>query len=117
MADEDCGGKGLQAFAVGRLCRPDALLYCTSGTPSKSGPRSSLSNADWTVMPSSGRMMSPSERARHAQHMLGHVRQDQVGRDRRHLVQPRLAELALHIVFMRKAKPAMELQAGVGRFP
>ena len=49
--------------------------------------------------------------------MLGHIGQDQVGRDRRHLIQPGLAELALDIVFARKAKTAMRLDAGIGRLP
>ena len=45
-----------------------------------------------------------SERARQAEHVLGDVRQDQVGRDRRHLVEPRLAELALDVVFVRRSR-------------
>jgi hypothetical protein len=44
-------------------------------------------------------------------------RTDQVGRDRRHLVQPGLAELALDVVFAGKAEAAVELDAGIGRFP
>ena len=49
--------------------------------------------------------------------MLGNMGEDQVGRDRRHLVQPRLAELALDVVFARESVAAVELQAGVGRLP
>src|SRR5579871_4047504 len=45
--------------------------------------------------------------ARHAKHMLGHKRQDEIGRDRRDLVEPRLAEFALDVIFFRKAKSAM----------
>src|SRR3954447_6332921 len=39
----------------------------------------------------------------HAAHALGKIRQHQVGRDRRHLVQPGLAEFALDVVFLGKA--------------
>ena len=49
--------------------------------------------------------------------MLGDVGQDQIGRDRRHLIEPCFAELALDVVFFRKAESAMGLHAGVGRFP
>ena len=38
--------------------------------------------------------------------MLRHIAQDQVRRDRRHLVEPCLAELALDVVFARKAEAA-----------
>ena len=58
-----------------------------------------------------------SVRAGHAQHMFADVRQDHVGGDRRDLVQPRFAELALDVVFGRKTKTAMRLQADVGRLP
>src|SRR4051812_39681000 len=44
-----------------------------------------------------------SEAARQAEHVLGNVAEDQVGADRRHLVQPRLAELALHVVLVGEA--------------
>jgi hypothetical protein len=56
---------------------------------------------------SAGRRPSCRGTARQAEHVLGHVRQDQVGRDRRHLVQPRLAELALDVVFAGKAEAAV----------
>ena len=46
--------------------------------------------------------------------MLGHIRQDQVGGDGRHLIQTGLAELALDVVFIGKAEAAVGLQAGVG---
>src|SRR5690606_21143241 len=57
------------------------------------------------------------KRARQLQQMLGHVGKNQVGGDRRHLVQPSLAELALHVVFVGEAEAAVGLQAGVGRLP
>ena len=52
-----------------------------------------------------------------AEHVLGNERQDQIGRDRRNLIQPRFAELALDVVFFGKAEAAMGLHAGIGRFP
>src|SRR5690606_5169148 len=57
------------------------------------------------------------KRARQLEQMLGHVGKNQVGGDWRHLVQPRLAELALHVVFVGEAEAAVGLQAGVGCFP
>src|SRR5438105_3840044 len=57
------------------------------------------------------------KRARHTQHMLAQVRQDEVGRDGRDLIQPRLAELPLNVIFRRESKPSMGLQARVGRLP
>jgi hypothetical protein len=70
-----------------------------------------------TAMPSNGRILVSSVRAWQAEHVLRDIRQDQVGRDRRDLVQPGLAELALDIVFAGEAETAVELQAGIGRFP
>src|SRR5688572_5339137 len=67
-----------------------------------------------TVMPRRGCM---SEGLRQSQHVLGDVAEDQVGRDRSDLVQPRLAELALDVVFAREAEAAVHLQAHVGRLP
>src|SRR5690606_18493098 len=58
-----------------------------------------------------------SERTGQAQHVLGHVGKDEIGGNRRHLVQARFAELALYVVFGGEAEAPMELQAGVGRFP
>ena len=52
-----------------------------------------------------------------AEHVLGDEGKHEVGRDRRHLVEPRLAELALDVVFLGKAEAAMGLDAGIGRFP
>src|SRR5262249_9301002 len=70
-----------------------------------------------TTIPSSGSIDRLSVGAGHAEHMLGDERQHQIGRDRRHLVEPRLAELALDVVFLGKAKAAMGLDRGIGRFP
>ena len=49
--------------------------------------------------------------------MLGDIRQDQVGRDRRDLIKAGFAELSLDVVFTGKAEAAMELQAGIGCLP
>ncbi len=49
--------------------------------------------------------------------MRRHMAEDQVGRDRRHLIEPRLAELALDIEFLGKAEAAMGLDAHVGGKP
>jgi hypothetical protein len=49
--------------------------------------------------------------------MLGDIGQDHVRRDRRHLVEPRLAELALDVIFLGEAKAAVGLQAHVGGAP
>src|ERR687889_415906 len=60
---------------------------------------------------------SRSVRTRQAEHVLGDVRIDHVGRDRRDLLGPRLANFAFDVVFVREAKPAVELQAGIGGLP
>src|ERR1700722_2524864 len=52
-----------------------------------------------------------SIRPRQAEDVLGQEAQDQVGRDRRHLVEPRFAELALDVVLLGKAEAAMGLHA------
>ena len=49
--------------------------------------------------------------------MLGQIRQDHVGGDRRHLIEPRLAELALHIVLLGETEAAKRLHAHVGGKP
>jgi hypothetical protein len=49
--------------------------------------------------------------------MLAEMRQDQVGRYRRHLVEPGFAELALDVVFGGEAEAAVGLQADVGGLP
>ena len=61
-----------------------------------------------------GRLPLQNE-ARQFEQVLGHVGQDQVGGDRRHLVQAGLAELALDVVLAGEAEAAVGLQAGVGR--
>jgi hypothetical protein len=53
--------------------------------------------------------------ARQTEHVLAEIGQDQVRRDRRDLVEARLAELALDIVFLGEAEAAVGLHAGVGR--
>src|SRR6476646_3255101 len=72
-----------------------------------------------TVMPSSGRirLLLRLERTRQPEHVLGDVREDEVRRDRRHLVEPRLAELALDVVFIGETEAAMRLHADVRRLP
>ena len=63
------------------------------------------------------RRLSPSVRARQAEHVLADVGEHQVVVDRRDLVQPRLAELALDVVLAGEAVAAVGVQAGVGRLP
>src|SRR5215510_13033981 len=76
-----------------------------------------------TVTPSRGRVIglsftrSRSEGARQAEDVLGYVGIDQVGGNRRHLVEARLAELALDVVFLGEAEATVRLQADVGRLP
>src|SRR5262249_48052017 len=60
---------------------------------------------------------SCSIRPRQAEDVLGEVGQDQIGRDRRGLIEPRLAELALDVELLGKAEAAVGLQAHVGRGP
>src|SRR6185437_16625516 len=55
--------------------------------------------------------------ARQPQHVLGQIGEDEVRRDWRDLVEPRLAKLTLDIVFLSKAEAAMRLNAHVGRLP
>src|SRR6266571_6273299 len=69
----------------------------------------------------SGRGVPPDGKhsvgARQAEHMLGEVAQHQVGRYRRDLVEPRLAEFALDVVLLGEAEPTVGLQAHVTRLP
>jgi hypothetical protein len=60
---------------------------------------------------------SGSIRPWQAEDVLGEIAQDEVGRDRRHLVEPGLAELALDVVFLGEAEAAMGLHAGLRRRP
>ena len=43
--------------------------------------------------------------------MLGNIAEDQIGRDWRHLIEPGLADFALNIIFLGKAKTAIGLHA------
>src|SRR3954449_8024701 len=76
-----------------------------------------------TVRPSSGRCWRRASKSfmsvapRHAQDVLAHVRLDQVVRDRRDLVEARLAELALDVVLRGEAEAAVRVDADVGRLP
>src|ERR1700674_1331942 len=70
-----------------------------------------------TISPSSGSIFFFSVGTGHAQHVLGEVRQNEIGRDRRHLIEPGLAEFAFDVIFFRKAETAMGLYAGVGGIP
>src|SRR6185437_6440823 len=49
--------------------------------------------------------------ARQVEHMLGNIGQDQIGRDRRNLVKPGLAEFTLDVVLLGETEAAMRLQA------
>ena len=49
--------------------------------------------------------------------MLGDKAEDQVRRNRRNLVESGLTELPLDVVFAGEPEAAMELNAGVRRFP
>src|SRR3954470_16665734 len=91
------------------------LLGCSRPLRDRSGP--SLKNGDCNT--SMARSIAPgtSERTRHAEHMLRDVRQNQIGRDRRNLVQARLANFPLDVVFVGEAASAVGLHAGVRRFP
>src|SRR2546421_10130809 len=58
-----------------------------------------------------------SEGARKPEHVLREVGEDEIGGDRRHLVQARLAELALDVVLGGESESAVGLQTHVGGFP
>lgn len=49
--------------------------------------------------------------------MLADIGQNEIGRNRCHLVQVGFAELPFNIVFAGEAETAVRLQAGVGRLP
>ena len=61
--------------------------------------------------------LASSERARQTEQMFRDIREDQVGRDRRHLIEPGLAEFAFDFVVDGEAETAMGLQADIGRLP
>src|SRR5215475_3474651 len=65
----------------------------------------------------SGRVMRASIGTRQAKNMLGEVAQDEVGRDRRYLIEPGLAELALDVELLGETEAAMGLHADIGRLP
>src|SRR5919108_2845364 len=56
-------------------------------------------------------------RTRQTEHVLGDVGEDQVRRNRRHLIEPRLAKLALDVVLLGKPEAAIGLNRDVGRLP
>src|SRR6266481_8923383 len=51
------------------------------------------------------------------EHVLGNVGENQVGRNRRNLIQPRLAKLAFNVIFLSEAKTAVGLHSGVRALP
>src|SRR5438105_13376821 len=57
-----------------------------------------------------------SKRSRQAEHVLCHVRQNQVGRNRRDLIEARLAKFALDVVLAGEAESAGRLQTRIRRF-
>src|SRR5579864_251573 len=61
--------------------------------------------------------MKSLERPRHAEHMLAHIGKNQVGGNRSHLIQARLAEFSFHVVLGREPETAVRLQAHVGCLP
>ncbi len=56
-------------------------------------------------------------RTRQPEHVLGDVREHEVGGDRRDLIEARLAELALDVVLLREREAAVGLHAHVGGLP
>src|SRR5262249_55812090 len=60
---------------------------------------------------------SCSIRPRQAEDVLGEVGQDQIGRDRRGLIEPRLAELSFDVELLGKTEATVGLQAPVRRPP
>src|SRR5262245_57703755 len=72
-------------------------------------------STETTRIPESGSAISV--RPRQAEHMLSQIRQDHVGRDRRHQIEPCFTKLALDIVFLGKAETAVGLHAHVGGGP
>ena len=58
-----------------------------------------------------------SIRPRHPQHVLADIGEDQVGRDRRGLVEPHFAPFALDVVFLGEGEAAIGLERRVGGVP
>jgi len=63
------------------------------------------------------RRRTASIASRHAEHVLADIAEDQVGRDRRDLVEARLAPFALDAVFLGEGKAAVGLHAGFAGLP
>src|SRR2546423_239850 len=73
-----------------------------------------------TRRPCNGRVLIDGlllKRARHVQHMLAQIRQDEISGDGRDLIQTRFTEFALNVIFSCKAKASVGLQAHIGRLP
>src|SRR5688572_26561139 len=62
-------------------------------------------------------MTARSERPRKAEDVLADVGEDEVRRDRRHLIETSLAKLPLDVVLGGEAEAAMRLEAHVRRLP
>src|SRR5215467_15420912 len=67
--------------------------------------------------PSDRRADAWSERPWKVEHVLGDVRQNEIRRDRRDLIQTRLPEFALDVELGGKAETAVGLEADVGSLP
>src|SRR4051794_14139913 len=48
---------------------------------------------------------------------FGEIAENEIGRDRRNLIEPRFAEFALDVIFLGKSEAAMDLQTGFGGLP
>src|SRR5712691_6909366 len=108
----------LRSLLIG-VSSSDFPVRCLPGHLSKTGESKTVPpGRKW---PAFRQMESPrpsaSIRARQLKHVLGEVAQDEIGRDRRDLVQARLAELALDVVLLGEAESAVGLQAHVARLP
>lgn len=106
--------------ARAKRCTCTAGLHC--GPMFISIPLSSLCFREllwltWFVNCFRNSSASALERPRQSEDMFRDVGENQVRRYGRDLIQPCLAELALYIVFAGEAEPAVELQAGIRRFP
>src|SRR5690242_15399516 len=73
-----------------------------------------------TRRPCNGRAFISSlllKRSWHVQHMLAQIRQNEIGRDGCDLIQARLTELTLNVIFSREAKASVRLQTYIGSLP
>src|SRR5262245_66610550 len=91
-----------------RSARPIA----PSPQPMSTTVRPAIGSACWRASKS---FMSVAPR--HAQDVLADVGLDEVVGDRRDLVEPRLAELALDVVLLGEAEAAVRVDAYIGRLP